>query len=381
MTYVNVPANLRDMFQNLSDRINKLELAPSGPQDTADTAITTANSASATAVAAQTTATGAQTTANGKNTVHYSSGTPGSTANTAGDIWFQFDGSNNIIGQWTGQGGTSWQSNQITSTVIANLDAGKITTGTLNATLVTVTTSPSASNSITFSGANTSIDFKVSGSTIGHIVPLSSYGVLIHYGSLADPGGGSYPQMYVGSSNVSMFANSSNGLSVGTSTGVVVNGGLTVNTGTLASGTHNINSGTTILNSGGTIYANSLGTGTGLSVVQVQTGGNAGYLKVNTSAKRFKKNITPINSNGYASIIDAVVPVTYDEIDGPDNENIVGLIAEDLANIDGIKSMVVYNDKGETMGIAYDRISVILMLALKELKKDIYNRLTKLEGK
>ena len=380
MTYINVPPNLRDMFQGLTDRITRLELAPNGPQDTADIANATANAASATAVAAQTTATGAQTTANGKNTVHYSSSTPGSTANVAGDLWFQFDGSNNIIGQWTGQGGTSWQSNQITSTVIANLDAGKITTGTLNATLVTVTTSPSASNSITFSGANTSIDFKVSGSTIGHIVPLSSYGVLIHYGASADPGGGSYPQMYVGSSNVSMFADSSHGIGVSTS-GASVNGGLTINTGTLASGTHNINSGTTILNSGGTIYANSLGTGTGLSVVQVQTGGNTGYLKVNTSARRFKKNITPIDSTGYLSIIDAVTPVTYDEIDGPDNAKLPGFIAEDLAEVKGMESVVVYNDKGEAMGIAYDKIPVMIMLALKELKQQINARLDKLEGK
>ena len=81
---------------------------------------------------AQSTATAAQTTANGKNTVYYSTSAPGTTANVAGDIWFQTSGGN-IIAQYKGNGGTSWTSVQITSTVIANLDAGKITSGTLSA--------------------------------------------------------------------------------------------------------------------------------------------------------------------------------------------------------------------------------------------------------
>ena len=38
MAYVNLPANLQDMFYTLSDRVTKLETGPSGPQDTADAA-------------------------------------------------------------------------------------------------------------------------------------------------------------------------------------------------------------------------------------------------------------------------------------------------------------------------------------------------------
>lgn len=81
---------------------------------------------------AQAAANAAQTTANGKNKVTYSTSTPGTTANTAGDVWFQKDGSGNIIGQWFGLGGTSWGTAQITNSIIANLDAGKITVGTLS---------------------------------------------------------------------------------------------------------------------------------------------------------------------------------------------------------------------------------------------------------
>ena len=73
----------------------------------------------------------AQTTANGKNKVNYSTSDPGSTANTAGDIWWKYS-SGVVIAQWTGAGGTTWTSNTIGNTVIASLDAGKITTGFLS---------------------------------------------------------------------------------------------------------------------------------------------------------------------------------------------------------------------------------------------------------
>ena len=87
----------------------------------------------------------AQSTADGKNKVNYSTSDPGSTANTAGDIWWKY-ASGIVIAQWTGAGGTSWTSNTIGNAVIANLDAGKITTGYLDvAGTVKITTSETAS--------------------------------------------------------------------------------------------------------------------------------------------------------------------------------------------------------------------------------------------
>lgn len=77
------------------------------------------------------TANAAQSTANGKNKITYSSTTPGATANTAGDLWWQYSGGN-VIAQWTGAGGTSWTSNTLASAVIASIDAGKITAGTIS---------------------------------------------------------------------------------------------------------------------------------------------------------------------------------------------------------------------------------------------------------
>lgn len=74
----------------------------------------------------------ALTAANGKNEVTYSTSSPTTEANVAGDIWYRYflDGSTAIInGQWIGQGGTSWTQVTLNNLLIANLDAGKITTG------------------------------------------------------------------------------------------------------------------------------------------------------------------------------------------------------------------------------------------------------------
>ena len=87
----------------------------------------------------------AQSTADGKNKVNYSTSDPGSTPNTAGDIWWKY-ASGVVIAQWTGAGGTSWTSNTIGNTVIASLDAGKITAGFLSvAGSVKIGTNPAGS--------------------------------------------------------------------------------------------------------------------------------------------------------------------------------------------------------------------------------------------
>jgi len=76
-----------------------------------------------------------QASANGKNTVHYDSGVPGATANIAGDIWFRYGTgatANQVIEQYVGQGGTSWQAVTMNDAVIATLDCAKLTAGTIN---------------------------------------------------------------------------------------------------------------------------------------------------------------------------------------------------------------------------------------------------------
>ena len=103
----------------------------------ANAAASQATIAQSQATIASTQATTAQVTANGKNSVYYSTSTPGATANKAGDIWYQYGTVapyiNKVIAQWTGAGGTTWNSVTVSGLVIANIDAGSITTGTLSA--------------------------------------------------------------------------------------------------------------------------------------------------------------------------------------------------------------------------------------------------------
>lgn len=154
-------------------------------------------------------------------------------------------------------------------------------------------------------------------------------------------------------------------------------------TGTISAGVGGFTTASTLFIGQGatfnsTIYANTLGTGSGLAIHQVQSGGNAGYLKVNTSTIRHKENITPINKAGYISIIDQLTPVTFnykEEID-PDKLLNVGLVAEDLEQIEGLEKLVVYGEDGLPIGISYDKLPVFLILALKEMK----DRLDALEG-
>lgn len=69
--------------------------------------------------------------ADGKSTITWDTSAPGSTPGQAGDTWFRTSGSS-IIGYW-GHDGSGWVERTLDPVVIPNLDAGKITTGHLDA--------------------------------------------------------------------------------------------------------------------------------------------------------------------------------------------------------------------------------------------------------
>jgi hypothetical protein len=120
----------------------------------------------------------------------------------------------------------------------------------------------------------------------------------------------------------------------------------------------------------GRIYANSLGTGSGNSIVQ-----DAGFLRVQTSSLRYKENVSEINKSGYLSIINLLKPVTYNYIGdtgyngGP--RTLSGLIAEDLHAIPNLRTVVNYNEENQPDGIAYDRLTASLVLAIQEMSDKI----------
>lgn len=282
MAYANLTPNLQDMFNQINDRLRKLESGPNSAQYAADAAQSTAYNSQNVATQALQASTAAQTTANGKNAI-YRQGTTPTTPYTGsqfvvGDMWFNTS-SDNAISTWNG---TTWGANSLGTNALANFSANKITSGTIDASVVNVSNinagnistgylasgriaastitgsqivagsittdrltagtltgytiqTASSGNYIQLTGSSNSLDFYVGSSATAHIVPLSTYGVIIHYGSSPDGSGGTFPQMYVGSGNVSLAANTSNLIGVSTG-GISVTGTTTLTGLTYASG-------------------------------------------------------------------------------------------------------------------------------------------------
>ena len=140
---------------------------------TSERARTLANSANATALAAQATAETANSAANGKGRAYYQPTAP--TEGTGGDVWFD-TAHGNAIYQYGSSGwslmplGTdSIADRAVTDAKVSNLDAGSITTGTLNAIDIT---------GCTFKSSETATDrteieipiFDESGTRLGKVV-------------------------------------------------------------------------------------------------------------------------------------------------------------------------------------------------------------------
>jgi hypothetical protein len=197
----------------------------------------------------------AQSTANGKNKVYYDTATPGSTPNTAGDIWWQY-ASGIVIGQYVGAGGTSWTSAPIGNAVIANLDAGKITTGYLDvAGTVKITTSATASASANANAAR---------------IEISSAGFYAYNGSLATVSiTNSGTALFTGSITGSSFT--STNFASGTGVGITSAAGIDSIDfkvgGTLASGLAAVAGGLII-----TSYGTTSGVATGTSITMTSAG-------------------------------------------------------------------------------------------------------------
>jgi hypothetical protein len=246
------------------------------------------------------------------------------------------------INATAGYFGTPSNGFSINSTGLVGVGSGLIVGGTI--------TTSSGSASVSLVGSTNSVTFKNGGSNVGHIVPLSSNGVLMHSGPTADPSGGTFPQMFVGTSNASMFASNVIGIGVATGTGVSINGTTSLNNQTNYPG---------------------IATASGSTVVVVTTGSRLGFV---SSSRKTKKNIEPLTGNFVGKLL-SLEPVSFDWKDQPEDmpyRRNYGLIAEDVASLTNeMESIVNYNQDNEAVSISYDRLTVFLMLAIKELKAEI----------
>jgi hypothetical protein len=194
-----------------------------------------------------------------------------------------------------------------------------------------------------------------------------------------------FKSVYVLSGGVTV----SGGGNVGTSSGnfVTTSGNFITGTGSV-----DVGIGTTTLYSDGRIYANTLGVYTGASayaVRQVYAGGTGtsttGYLRVNTSSRKFKKNITPLTEGNYMDLLTRLSPVSYiDRNEDEGSPRAFGLIAEEVAEIPELKDGLVPRDaEGNPGAVHYELVGVLSLMALKEIKHkldNIFERLDRLEG-
>jgi len=173
----------------------------------------------------------------------------------------------------------------ITATQIA---AGTITTDKLVAgtlTGFTVQTS-SGSTAVILNGASNALQFRVSGSVFGNIVPLGTAGIIMHYGATPDGSGATYPKTQVTSSTALLAGSTSYSFS-STATGNNVVGDIAILNAMTVSGSATFNS---------TMFAPNLSTSTSATNLRVATGTIGEIQETSASSIRFKENIVDLNT-------------------------------------------------------------------------------------
>ena len=409
-----------------TEQINVVDAVALQAQADATAAQAAAEDAYDTAVAANTAASTAQTTADGKNKVTYSTSAPGSTANALGDIWYQYGTTapnvGRIIAQYSGAGGTSWTQTTVSGLVIANIDAGSITTGTLSVALgitgtsgnfsVNAVTGSLVASSATITGAVNATSGYFGSSTNGYSIGatgLTGVGTGAITGGLIQTSTGASAVVMDGPLNAIGFKNASNFAGwisgIGTA-GIVLNYGTTPDvsaypqvritsgaatlTGASGSGfsaNNNNTNGITgssrffdavridgQLDQRNTIVYPGIATGSGSTMVVVTTGSRVAYT---TSSERFKQDISYIDSAGWLDKVMQMRPITYKTSEdfttpGEPNELQIGFLAEDINDIGGgLETAVVLDPLGDPFSLSYDRLTVFLALAVKELKAEI----------
>ena len=361
MSYVNLPVNLQDMFYTLSDRVTKLETGPSGPQDTADYASTTAQAAYVQAINAGVQATAASLqagvalqSADGKNTVHYQTSGP-TGGGITGDVWFQVNGSGVVQYQYI-YNGSSWVNSPITDTVIASLDAGKITTGTL--TSIAIYAGSSGQFQVSSAGALVATAATIQGTITSSSGTIA--GFTISGGALNATSG----NIYIRSDNGNINTLGSIITGIGTQ---ITSGGTVQSTGNMTASGYFYNPGYATTTSAANAYINS----------------STGLLARSSSSLRYKLDVKPqeipLNSILELSPKSFFDKASADAQDGSTNNlpRILGLIAEEVAQIPVLADLLMNkNEQGEPDSVNYDRIAV----ALIPLLQDHEARLEKLEG-
>lgn len=393
MAFVNLPPNLKDMFYSLSDRISKLETGPNQAMYTAETAQGSSAAASAQAAQAYNEAliAGAEATqatyeagvalqsANGKSVVHYSTSGPSGGGNN-GDVWFQVNGSGIVQYQYVYNAG-SWNNTPVSNTVIANLDAGKITAGTITGIAYN---NGSGTFYVDPSGNLTATSATVQGTIRGN----SGYFTGTITSTAGSIGGWSISssQIYNGSgaslnatngnitgSDITAFGAIYGYGNISTATGQDINSGRQITA--LGSATFGQASGLfEFLSSSGNVRVSSTyGNSVSGRTMLVSTTGLYG---TSASTERKKHNIEPYAIDANALL--QLEPVTFNYLESIDEDQNpeYGFIAEDADRL-GLFELVGYDQEGLPDYFAYEKLPVFLLQIIKNQEQ----RITELENK
>lgn len=371
------------------------------------TAATTADTASL-----STQITTAQATADGKNKVTYSTSAPSGSGTAVGDIWWQYSGGI-VIGQYTWSG-SAWVSAPIGNTVIANIDAGKITTGIISSIEYN---NGSGTFAVTAAGALTAASATITGTinaTSGYIGSTSTGWQFTSSGYLysadttlyptTSPGGnantyaiftsrGVYAERIYSTGTQASSIFSLGGLSVNgqvsgaagsfvvNSSGNITTVGSITATGAITTSSNISTSGTGSITAAGELYAAGHGTTANAANGYVFTTGGR-VARSTASSARYKENIVDLLSvpelDPKKLLTLPVRAFTYKEGELPETDDryqtlIPGFIAEEVDAIYPIAAD--YVDGAESWN---DRIIVPALLSLVQ---DLYKRVEELEAK
>jgi len=249
--------------------------------------------------------------------------------------------------------------NTITAAEIAagSITVDRLTAGTLTA--FTLRTS-SGARRVTVSASTNSISFMESSSTVGHIGPAATDGVVVHYGSTFNPNVTTYPLSYVSSNSVIIAQAATKYVEV-SSTGVVMNG----NVYTLDA-----------------FYNQDASTSANAANTRMDTDGRT--RRSTASSARFKEEIVDLltvadlNPSGLLSLPIRAFKFKSDYLDATDNRSgilVPGLIAEEVAEHYPIAADCGADGLVENWN---ERFIIPGMLALIQ---DLHGRIVTLEGK
>jgi hypothetical protein len=257
----------------------------------------------------------------------------------------------------------------------SKFEANTITGGTIIGTKIQTSTS---ANRVEMVDATTdSLRVIYGGTTRGHIIATASTGIAMHAGATANANATTYGLFHAYANGVTMAADSANYV-IATSTDLTIKGDVIY----LDSGANGISIAATNGGDKGQVYFQRTTTGAGTTASTTTSAANAflnsttGLIARSTSSRRYKTNIESIDFTD--SQLMSLRPVKFQglaDVERGDAAYRVGLIAEEVAAIQGLEDIVEYNEDGAPENINYNSLAPILISVVKR----ILNRLDALE--